>query len=503
MQTKREQSSLVSLGQNLSSPLLGENLISPSRDYKCPRSPSNLSLQFNFEETRYSETAGNGPFDEKLGKVKAGGKNGQKRVKNSTLKTPRTGRNLKTKSYHVLNNEEPTELLEKQTAYGSTLNKSSRGVSTTAKIKPKLSPLTETTPSTDAYTSTGTGVRLATANTERERKRSTYDLREFLSLPPHKANSISAASVMDKPKQRGEKEPVRISLHSTNSKLSDDPTYDVFEFLALTAESSRPSTGVAPKKLKQLRPQKALKGKSTKSMKKLEIPSVIVADWSLKDESTRTKRLIRPSRELPKANFPTSDFPKATSNDLALETPRKSGQRKSVYDLKEFLTLPDVERLQKMKPKNIKPQSNSLESDSTREPDVKYDLAEFLNFLESGGGGSQGNATSREQAHSSRLGELTDLGLENRSVSVYDIYEFLKASNHKELPSGVDIRTGHAPSPQDARPLNVPITNEEKETRESCYDLREFLRLPAKIESNNSESEQTNRTNTAERLKIN
>lgn len=495
MQIGRERD--PSYSSNLPSPFITEKLLTPTGDYKCPRSPSNLSLQFNFEEPRHAETAG--PFEEKMDRVKAVSKNGQKRVKSSLSKTPRNGKNIKMrpKGYHVLNNEESIALVEKPTASRERQSSTIIGTST---VRPQANSREDKA----AKPSVGTGLRVERANSDKERKRSTYDLREFLSLPSKAERKINSMSPCLNSKanltQHDEKKPVKLS---PKSKSSDDCTYDVFEFLSLSAESSRHLTGVGQNKLKEMRPQKAAKGKgAAKSTKKREIPSVIVADWNLNDDSPKTKQLIRHSRELPKANFPSYDFPRKSERHSTLETPKTSGQRNSVYNINEFLMLPDVARRHSIKKVNpqlqdAKPRSNSLETDSIREPDVKYDLGEFLNFLESGSGGLQVNTASRERS----VGEL-----QNRSLSVYDVYEFLKASNVKELSAGVEgaNESQSKPSIIDVTTLvakTSPSKNEENSSQASCYNLREFLTLPVTIESNQNESQ--NSMNSSERLKIN
>jgi hypothetical protein len=300
---------------------------------------------------------------------------------------------------------------------------------------------------------------------------------------------------------RHEKKPVKLS---PKPKSSDDCTYNLFEFLTLPTESSRNTTSGRQKNLKEMQPQKSAKGKCTgKTTKNQDIPSVIVADWSLNEDCARTKQVIRQSRKLPKANFPSDDFPaKKSERHATLDTPKRSGQRNSVYDLKEFLTLPEaVRRRHSIKrvspqPQDTKPRSNSLEAETNREVDVKYDLGEFLNFLEAGGGGLQVNTAGLERSR----GELR-----NRSLSVYDIYEFLKTSTAKDLSigaEGADVNQGK-PSIVDVTSLVAKSTlsaNEDNTAHGSSYNLREFLTLPVTIESNENETQHSK--GGTERLKL-
>ncbi len=502
VETGRERKPLFSRSPNLPSSFITENLLTPANEYKCPRSPSNLSLRFNFEEPQHVETVR--PLEEKMDRVKTVSKNGQKQVKSSMSKTPRNRKSnkMKPKGYHILNNEEPIALVEKPTE--SRERRSSTITGTSAAVRPQDNFRNDKAskprcPGTKP--SARTCLRAETSK-NKERKRSTYDLHEFLSLPTdtqHRINSVSPSFNSNASLVEHEKKSVKLS---PKPKFSDDNTYDVFEFLSLSTESSRHLKYGGPKKLKEMLPQKSAKGKGTKSTKKPEIPSVIVADWSLNNDSPGTKQLIRQSRELPKANFPSDDFPIRSERHLTLETPRKPGQRGSIYNLKEFLMLPDVARRHSIKkvnpqPQETKPRSNSLEASTSREPDVKYDLGEFLNFLESGGGGLQVNAASRERS----VGELR-----NRSLSVYDIYEFLNASNNKELSTGVEGANENQSKPSviDVTSLVAKSslsTKEEKTSQGSCYDLREFLTLPVTVESNENKS-QKSRSGT-EQLKIN
>ena len=504
MQSRRERKASYSSSSNLSSPFITENLLTPTGEYKCPRSPSNLSLQFSFEEPRQAETAV--LFEKKMGQVRPiTSKHGQNpAVKSPVLKTQRYGKHTKPKGYHVLNNEESITLAKKPTIGRKRQTNAITGATTVAPQadSPKGNDKKAGRQSSGTNSCTETGLRVETTK-NKERKRSTYDLREFLSLPPgteQKINSMPMSrniTTNPKPLQYSEKKPVKLAPKHTSST---DSTYDVFEFLAWSAESSRHLTSAKQNRLKGTQLQNPKKGKDTKSTKKPEIPSVIVADWSLNDDSPRTKQSIRQSRKLPKANFPSNDFPKKTERQPTLEISKKCGQRNSVYNLKEFLLLPDAARrhsITKVSPQDAKPRSNSLEADSTREPDVKYDLGEFLNFLESGGSGLQVNKTSRERP----VGELR-----NRSLSVYNIYEFLKTSNPKELSAGVE---GATKSQSERSVIDVTSlvaksslkANEEDASKASCYNLREFLTLPQKIEKNKNESV-TSRSATGQ-LKIN
>lgn len=507
MQTRREGSAHGSRSSSstFSSSFNTENLLTPTVDYKCPRSPSNLSLQFNFEE--HPDT---GSSKGNENRVKSG-RNPDKKI---PPKTPRSGKSVKAKlkGYHVLNTEEPATSVENVSI--TTRERRISTISGTSTVTKAASSRNNWTKPRGSSTkpSTETGLRVGRAS-GKERKGSTYDLREFLSLPTnkeHKMNAMSSVKSRDpngnaKLAQYGKKKPVKIPLKPT---LSDESRYDVFEFLALSAESSKRLTDAEQNKL-TARQQKGAKVSGAK-LTKSEIPSVFVADWSLTDETPSTKQVVRPSRELPKANFPREDFPKDSKRHATVEPPKKARERNSIYNLKEFLTLPDVARLrsiQKVSPQSheTKPQSNSLETDSAREPDVKYDLDEFLNFLESGGDSLQVIAPGREQATGT---------LGNRSLSVYNIYEFLKATHPKELSASVEGTNEATSSPfMDVTKLvaksspssqvkyMLPIASEENAAQASCYDLREFLTLPVTMESKQNESK-TNRT-ANERLRTN
>ena len=482
--TGHERKPLFSCSPNLSSPFITENLLTPTGDYKCPRSPSNLSLQFNFEEPRHAKA--DGPFEEKTDRVKVVSKSGQKIVKRSMPKTSRNRRsiNMKPKGYNILNNEEsmalekPIESKEKRSSTIGETSAAGHEAQTNSRNgkMPKSRGL-------GAKPSAERSLRVETTK-NKERKGSTYDLREFLSLATDTQHRINSSSRSKTNIVRHEKKPVKLS---PKPKSSDDCTYDLFEFLALSAESSRHLTRSGQKNKKETQPQKSAKGKLTKSTKNLDIPSVIVADWSLNEDTPRTE-LLRQSRELPKANFPSDDFPRRNERHPTLDTSKKSGQRNSVYDLKEFLMLPDAVRRRSIKkvspqPQDTKLRSNSLEADTNRELDVKYDLGEFLNFLEAGGGGLQVNTTGLERS----VGELR-----SRSLSVYDIYEFLKTSNTKDLSTGVECAgiNQSKPSVIDVTSLVAKSslnTKEENTSHASSYNLREFLTLPVTVESNGNE----------------
>lgn len=510
-----EEKDIGVLSANSSATLRSENLLTPNV-YKHPTSPSNLSIQFAFDEAPMEET--NEPEQLVTCKARYVGprtSDGHKRLQGPSPSL--TGRTRGNKGYKTLRNDQRPRTTEagkrlKVGAYKTlSANTAVKSTSSSSHVGKSNGKNARTVKVAAERLQSGTHA-LDVINVD-QRKSSIYDLREFLSLPARiergRISPINGAKqgrktpVYQKRPVKHSKSHPKASPRVVHNKSSDDYMCDVFEFLALSTETERPSTAKAEKKLNELTEEKMSKAKSART-RKAEIPSVVVADWTIKDDFPRTKRLSRKNREIPKANFPTNYFP---NNSEALTTPPGEVRGGSTYDLREFLNLHELNRkgvtkvraedlkmLSKPKPKERKP--------GERETEAQYDLREFLTFLESrttsGDGGSAGSDVSLERPYRSALSNAESY--KNRSLSVYDIYEFLKTTNPLTAPEGhqdngnVKRKASIIDLTADFFAISSPAVNDNDRSNHvtggkpldeagklqgSAYNLREFLRLPA------------------------
>lgn len=478
-----------SLAQSLQIPpsFMTDHAHSGKGDHRSPRSPSNLSLQFSFDEPGQAETAGH--LDETMDRDKDASKSVQKRAKGCANKKSRVRKNtaLRPKGYGILKNYEDATSATRERRTSTFRESSSIPGHVNGRIGKITTPRIEQPPKNDLSVNVSNAKAppaaslCVEASNDTARKSSTYDLREFLSLSLDTEQKVKST----KPSRYRRATPVQSPVKlSPKTKSSADSTYDVFKCSRLPADwSDRHKTAARKNKLKEKRSQKVASGNDVAASQS-KIPSVIVADWSLNNDCPGDKKQsMQKTCELPKANFPSEDFPPRSEQHAKLEARRNSSQRGSVYNLREFLLLPEIARRHSIKrvspqPKDRRRRSHSFEAQSDEALDVKYDLGEFLTFLESGNSGAQVNAGRRRSSASE---------VENRSLSVYNIFEFLKLSSPKELSTSVEGSSENSRIQSGKRP-HIDVTslvakssaskNEDSVSQGSCYNLLEFLTLP-------------------------
>ena len=517
-----------------------DNLITP-KVFKHPMSPSNLSIRFNFDDAP-SKPKQLVACRTKDDKPRSRSRNCHKRLQSSTVR-PNEESNGKPdaqdKPRHVDRNEKtpgnsPDVKTVKVGRY-HTLSNASVVKSTSSARGRKTNGAKAMKSASFPPKRLSSRSRLDANTEDGQRKSSIYDLREFLSLPSDASRGKVSPVLKKYDSQKTSvetkgKNPVVVSKsspklsHTLHKKPSKDYMYDLFEFLAL-AEQEKPSTGKgSKKKLKRINAEKVSRMKSTKlsAEKAAGIPSVVVADWSLKDDFPIVSNK---QPELPKVDFPRDDFPKSPEILLA---PWEGAQRKSVYDLKEFLNLADLSRkgVAKVETQNLALPFNEGKPTTKKESEAQCDLREFLTFLESralgnGGGSNSDMSSERPNAEAYR----------SRTISVYDIFEFLKTtsptnfsqdgelqmhsvrtddstSSHdfhesrtNRKPSVINLMEFFTESSHDER----PVKDKHKATGEinskphssssnSTYNLREFLGLPSAGVAQRSKAESESKT---------
>ena len=516
-----------------------DNLITP-KVFKHPMSPSNLSIQFNFDDAP-SKPKQLVTCKTKDDKPRSCSRNCHKRLQSSTVR-PNEESNGKPdaqdKPRHVDRYEKtpgnsPDAKTVKVGRY-RTLSNASIVKSTSSTRGRKTNGAKAVKSASFPAKRLSSRSRLDANGEAGQRKSSIYDLREFLSLPSDASRGKISPVLKKYERQKTSVEdkgnnPVVVSKsspelsHTLHKKPSKDYMYDLFEFLAL-AEQEKPSMEKSgKKKLKRNKAENVSRMKSTKlsAEKAAEIPSVVVADWSLKDDFPIVSNK---QPELPKVDFPRDDFPKSPEILLA---PSEGVQRKSVYDLKEFLNLADLSRksVAKVETQNLALPFNEGKPTTRKESEAQCDLREFLTFLESrasgDGGGSDSDVPSeRPNAEAYR----------SRTISVYDIFEFLKTTSstnfqdgelqmhpvrtddstslndfHKSRsnrkPSVINLMEFFTESSHDERPVKVKhkATGEvgskpHCSSSNSTYNLREFLGLPSAGVAQRSKAESGSKT---------
>lgn len=511
--------------------------------YKHPTSPSNLSIQFNFDEEGTMSEVGKPKqlvsVTTQLAKSRRNSNNGHKRLQNAKARTKEN--ELSNAKVNKGNSKKQND--EKKSRHAEAVKTVEVGryqaLSGTSTVKATCAPRERKTKVKTVKTTTvpngqlKSGAQLDVNNNE-QRNNSIYDLREFLSLPPdinhgtispvvNKNESHKTLVVKGKQTAKLSKSASNASYCGLNRKQSGEYRYDIFEFLALP-EPELSSGGKTKQKLRRLKKENKAEVKCTTVSGKKEIPTVVVADWSLKNDSPVIKRAPRKNCIFPKANNSGNNFLERAD---VLIAPSGANHRKSLYDLKEFLNLPELssKSMTKVTTKDLELLSREYKQEIRRESEVQYDLREFLTFLECRtrndcGGSGSGASVERPQTSPLRDSET----YRSRELSVYDIYEFLKVTNTtnsrddelkscvctddltssdsrqgnegKGKPSIIDLTKFFAKSSsKSSRSLEVMHkTTDEASTAqgfhsESRYDLREFLRLSVAAELTQTESE--------------
>lgn len=471
--------------QNSLTSTVSETYLTSKQEYKGPRSPSNLSIHFNFDdlpdlkaiEAPYKEVEAT---DTSASIIKTRSHN------SSTPKTNRRLNNVRLKkdAYHVLNYINPTPRMAVQNpsirrgGKNAGRNEPLKEVQLVSNVKNTVSERNnraekkETSSSTLAFQQDSKNVR----------KMSTYNLHEFLSLPD---------DTELQPKEIAVSKASRTKTTSRNrldkSKQLKDSTHNVFKFGAMSADMPK-SFWPRYQRLQDTRPQMIdYESLKSKKLEKSKIPSVIIADLNSKNDSPREKQSTKKSPILKKKEYPKDMLSSLSDRQIMLEPPKKDlrEQRNSVYNFREFLMLSDTGHHTSIN------KSSSLinQGFNSNVQSNAHERSELFPSLDLGNNTVEVNTPEERK----------------RNLSVYDVYEFIKATSATELsaccasPKSQDKPSIIEVASLSAKPWSRDDTK-GRENKKSYYDLREFL-MSSMGGQENTPSSLQNRKNYAEQTR--
>lgn len=278
-----------------------------------------------------------------------------------------------------------------------------------------------------------------------EKRHSLYDLQQILSLLQEENLKRQTSSTASTPRSTS------TTSNAASEKASNASVYDLREFLMLAAaEASNGSAGQPRKK------------------------------------TNTPQHLLLPGQERENA---------------------RNERKGSVYDLMEFLSLGNVGETESgstsenssrapsprilLSPRGVPGSNNSLSVATHAEEGRRsstYDLMEFLSLTRSGGSSRSDSGQSSPALHgtdsSGVENDESELGRqkkENRSLSVYDLAEFLSMTSAVSVPPLVRV-TPASDEEQTKTSANVAQSPgaakiDSNKPRQSVYDLREILNV--------------------------
>lgn len=274
-----------------------------------------------------------------------------------------------------------------------------------------------------------------------EKRHSLYDLQQILTLLQEENLKRQTSSTASTPRNTS-------ATSSANDKASNASVYDLREFLMLAAaEASNASTGQTKKKAsasqhlllpgqERENTRNERKGSVYDLMEFLSLGSVAESESSSASENS--SRATSPRIVL-------SPGSPGSNDSLSVSTHAEEGRRSSTYDLMEFLSLSRS--------------GGSSRSDSGQSTPAL-----------------RGNDSSGVENEESELGRQKK---ENRSLSVYDLAEFLSMTS--AVPPLVRV-TPASDEEQTKASANLAqssgaMNNHLNMPRQSVYDLREILNV--------------------------
>lgn len=274
-----------------------------------------------------------------------------------------------------------------------------------------------------------------------EKRHSLYDLQQILTLLQEENLKRQTSSTASTPRNTS-------ATSSANDKASNASVYDLREFLMLAAaEASNASTGQTKKKTsasqhlllpgqERENTRNERKGSVYDLMEFLSLGSVAESESSSASENS--SRATSPRIVL-------SPGSPGSNDSLSVSTHAEEGRRSSTYDLMEFLSLSRS--------------GGSSRSDSGQSTPAL-----------------RGNDSSGVENEESELGRQKK---ENRSLSVYDLAEFLSMTS--AVPPLVRV-TPASDEEQTKASANLAqssgaMNNHLNMPRQSVYDLREILNV--------------------------
>ena len=276
-----------------------------------------------------------------------------------------------------------------------------------------------------------------------EKRQSLYDLQQFLTLLQEENLKRQTSSTASTPRNAS-------ATSNASDKVSNASVYDLREFLTLAAaEASHASAG--QKKTKTGASQHLLlpgqERENTRNERKGSVYDIMeflslgsVAETESSSASENSSRATSPRIVL-------SPGSPGSSDSLLVATHAEEGRRSSTYDLMEFLSLSRS--------------GGSSRSDSGQSTPALH-----------------GNDSSGVENDESELRRQKKA--ENRSLSVYDLAEFLSMTS--AVPPLVRVTPASSDEEQTKASANLAqssgaINNDFNMPRQSVYDLREILNV--------------------------
>ncbi|XP_068718499.1 serine-rich adhesin for platelets-like [Montipora capricornis] len=344
---------------------------------------------------------------------------------------------------------------------------------------------------------------------ENEKRHSVYDLQQILGLFQREDLKQQASVTCS---HSGNSSATNVSQgNDVDSKSSVNASaYDLREFLMLAAAaevaSGKQSTETPKTKLGAGTPLNLLspnqEGENIKEGPRkgsiYDLKEFLSLASTMSSGSAPTSE--NPSRSASSSGFISLDCTDGTS-DLIPDSAEKTSQgtrRRSTYDLMEFLSLPKSGANSRSESRQSSASSQSDNSvtlnplPTNRQSEKRslsvYDLVEFLSMTSEVPPlvrvtSLQGEKTaSNSNLLGNDLSQTDGKGRETRSLSVYDLAEFLSISSG--VPPLVQVTTSEEEEKERAKTdNNIASMNEEKSERkgiyekDSLYNLREILNV--------------------------
>ena len=271
-----------------------------------------------------------------------------------------------------------------------------------------------------------------------EKRHSLYDLQQFLTLLQEENLKRKASSTASTPRNTS-------ATSNASDKNINASVYDLREFLMLAAAEASNATAGQQKKKMNTSSHLLLPGQEREHAHSERKGSVYDLMEFLSLGNDGETESGSPSENSSRATSPRILFsPRdvSGSNDLlSVAKNAEEGRRSSTYDLMEFLSLPRS--------------GGSSRSDSGQSSPA-----------------SHGDGPSGAESEESEFGRRKR---ENRSLSVYDLAEFLSMTS--SIPPLVRVTPSNEEQAETSAELGGAAKIASQKPRESVYDLREILNV--------------------------
>lgn len=319
------------------------------------------------------------------------------------------------------------------------------------------------------------------------RRSSTYDLQEFLEMSRPNSDSTSTDNLT----KQSAKQPSDLLNTAGIEQPTDNrkgSTYDILEFLSLNAKArgielgsqagskteNPTATATAPSHF--LFPDVGTSTAEQRRSSAYDLMEFLSLSRQQNEETSITNQPQRPSLKPSLLQQP----PQKTSLSNSLESPTvdESLRKGSIYDLQEFLNMSDQNNSTVARDKDTGPQpspllSPRLPSNFKFKRESIYDLQEFLGVLQNESELKRNTAKEKEQNTENNQPDTnqvlcTDTDSlkpdepphKNRSLSVYDLREFLSIYSAQSQPN-VGNQLRRKPSEISQSSIMINVTEDE------------------------------------------